>query len=164
VTASIYYLNGQESALIKLGFMGFDPSAMKHIGLRAAGGAAAGAGIGAMAGGEDNRMSGALAGGAMGGLAAGGASMARKAPLAARQRSLDEGLAQLRDMGPFSETIATGVAAANPDIMRNIQAIRNNQHRIQQGITGSGMGKTMAGGAAMGAIPAMAAGRMTRDE
>ena len=164
MTASIYYLNGQESALIKLGFMGFDPNAMKHIGLRAAGGAAAGAGIGAMAGGEDNRMSGALAGGALGGLAAGGASMARKAPLAMAQRGLDEGLTELRGMGPAAEMIGHGIAANDPEVMRNVQAIRNNQHRIQQGVTGAGMGRTMAGGAAMGAIPAMAAGRMTRDE
>jgi len=164
MTASIYYLNGQESALIKLGFMGFDPSAMKHIGLRAAGGAAAGAGIGAMAGGEDNRMSGALAGGAMGGLAAGGASMARKAPLAMGQRHLDEGLSGLKDLGSFNEDIGHRVLSADPDAMRNIQAIRNNQHRIQQGVTDAGMGRTMAGGAAMGAVPAMAAGRMTRDE
>ena len=62
--------------------------------------------------------------------------MARKAQLAMGQRHLDEG----------------------------VQTIRNNQHRIQQGVTDAGMGRTMAGGAAMGAIPAMAAGRMTRDE
>ena len=62
----------------KLAFMGLDPNAMKHIGLRAAGGAAGGAAAGALAGGENNRMSGALAGGAMGGLAAGALSLNTK--------------------------------------------------------------------------------------
>jgi hypothetical protein len=156
MTASIHYLNGQESALVKLGFMGFDPAAMKHIGMRAAGGAAAGAGIGAIAGGEDNRMSGALAGGAMGGLAAGGASLTNKALMRSGTNKLDAAIRNTPGTLPFDQS--------PEDNMRMIQHLRNNPSRIAAGITGAGAGRTMAGGAAMGALPAMAAGRMTRDE
>jgi len=140
----------------KLAFMGLDPNAMRHVGLRAAGGAAAGAGIGAVAGGEDNRMSGALAGGALGGLGAGGASLANKGLMQAGTKQLDRAIQFTPGHMPFNGSEETN--------MRLIQHLRNNPSRVAAGITGSGMGRTMAGGAAMGAVPAMAAGRMTRDE
>ena len=142
--------------------LGFGKEQLQHAGLRAAGGAAAGAGIGAIAGGEDNRLQGALAGGAMGGLAAGGASLGRKGLLNKATGKLDQHVTQMSQMpGGFSPPPMT---PHNMQQMQLIQALRNEPSRVNAGLTGAGMGRTMAGGAAMGALPAMAAGRMTRDE
>ena len=76
--STIYHDNGRKFALIKLGFMGLTTEQLKRIGVQTAGGAAAGAGIGALAADKDNRVRGALAGGALGGLTTGGLSLAHK--------------------------------------------------------------------------------------
>lgn len=148
----------------KVAFLGLDPAAMKHVGLRAAGGAAAGAGVGAVAGGEDNRLQGALAGGVTGGLGGGAASLASKLRFSGQQNALANTLAELKRRGPLGEEFGHRMLSSDPDFMQEVQEIRNNQHRINQGLTGSGIGKTVAGGAALGGISAIQPGRATRDE
>lgn len=71
--------------------LGLAPEALKHIGLRAAGGAGAGGLLGAISAGEDNRMSGLVGGALAGGLASGGLSAASKylGPASARNTAQD---------------------------------------------------------------------------
>lgn len=165
---SMHYLNGQETALMKLGFMGLSPDQLKHIALRAGGGAAAGAGAGAIAGGEDHRMSGALAGGALGGLAAGGLSAGNKLRGMAAGRGVNEGVKQIMDLPP--EHLEQGMRGllSDPEVMKRIQDVRNQEHAaqqaVQQGISAGGMPRTMGGGAAAGVLPGMIGGRMQRDD
>jgi hypothetical protein len=145
MTASIHYLNGQESALVKLGFMGLNPEQWQHAGLRAAGGGAAGAGIGALAADDNEGLQGALAGGLAGAVGAGGAS------------ALGKGL-ELRPGLASMDKLMVGMKP-NMDKMRAAEAAR-----IAEGISGARREGTMVGGAAMGAFPAVMAGRATRDE
>jgi len=135
----------------KLAFMGLDPNAMKHIGLRAAGGAAGGAAAGALAGGENNRMSGALAGGAMGGLAAGALSLNTKTKF--RDASLGT--------GAMRGTASPGTSFT-PEMLDAMVA--EQPARIAAGITGMGAARTAGGGALAGAIPGAAAGRMMHED
>ena len=71
---SMHYLNGQETALIKLGFMGMTPEQLKLIAAQTGMGAVGGGAAGALMAGEGNRLEGGLAGAAAGGFLAGGAS------------------------------------------------------------------------------------------
>ena len=157
---SMHYLNGQETALVKLGFMGLSPDGLKHIGLRAAGGAAAGAGAGAIAGGEGNRMSGALAGGALGGLSAGGLSAGNK--LMGRAKAQQA----LGSMGNASSgsALARRSAGAAPHNTADIEQVLRQMQQVEHGITPAGRPGTMLGGAVAGALPGMVGGRMQRDE
>lgn len=141
MTTSIHYLNGQESALVKLGFMGLNPEQWQHAGLRAAGGGAAGAGIGALAADDNDGLQGAMLGGLAGAAGAGGASV----------------LGKNLEIGPALAALA-GVKRPHMGMAGAHEAAR-----IADGISGAGAGGTMAGGAAMGALPAILAGRSTRD-
>lgn len=144
MTASIHYVNGQEAALVKLGFMGLTPEQWQHTGLRAAGGGAAGAGIGALAANDDEGLQGAMLGGLAGAAGAGGASVLGK----------NMGLRQ----------VPTALSGLLTGVKPNMGgAAATEAARIADGISGAGAGSTMAGGAAMGALPAILAGRATRD-
>jgi hypothetical protein len=145
MTASIHYLNGREAALVKLGFMGLNPEQWQHAGLRAAGGGAAGAGIGALAADDNDGLQGAMLGGLAGAVGAGGAS------------ALGKGL-ELRPGLQSWDSLLGGQRPGMPKIREADAA------RIAEGLTGAGAGGTMAGGAAMGALPAIMAGRSTRNE
>lgn len=142
MTASIHYLNGQESALVKLGFMGLNPEQWQHAGLRALGGGAAGAGIGAMAADNNEGLQGAMLGGLAGAAGAGGASV----------------LAKNLELGQMRDALLKG------PLRRGAPLKAREAARVSDGISGAGAGGTMAGGAAMGALPAILAGRATRDE
>jgi hypothetical protein len=160
--------SGEDKTASKLAFLGLNPDQLKHIALRAGGGAAAGAGAGAIAGGEDHRLSGALAGGALGGLTAGGLSAGHKLHGMAASRGVNEGVKQIMDLPP--EHLEQGMRGLlnNPEVVKRIQDVRNQEHAaqqaVQQGISAGGMPRTMGGGAAAGVLPGMVGGRMQRDE
>lgn len=142
MTTSMFYLNGQEAALVKLGFMGLTPKQWQHTGLRATGGGAAGAGIGALAADDNEGMHGALRGGLAGAAGAGGISYLKKL--------LASGL------NPMRKRIK--IRPEDWDRKKMLEAMR-----VNDGLKGSAIGQTVTGGAAMGAIPAILAGRATRD-
>ena len=158
---SMHYLNGQETALVKLGFMGLSPDGLKHIGLRAAGGAAAGAGAGAIAGGEGNRMSGALAGGALGGLSAGGLSAGNK--LMGRAKA-QQALGSMGNASSGSALARRPAGVARQTYNADIEQVLRQMQQVEHGITPAGRPGTMLGGAVAGALPGMVGGRMQRDE
>jgi len=146
--------DGESANQRKTAFLGFDPAELKHIGVRAAGGALGGAGVGAYSADPDNRGSGALTGALVGGIGAGGMSAGRKALLRVGPEDLDEMRSVWGRMAPDAQkAIQTGSPHIDPtDITGLMRATDIND--AQKGVEGVGAARTLAGGAVMGGLAA----------
>jgi hypothetical protein len=138
----------------KTAFLGFDPAELKHIGVRAAGGALGGAGIGAYNADPDNRGSGALTGALVGGIGAGGMSAGRKrlARIAPEDADAMRGV-----WGQLAPETRKALQTQSPHIAPTDFAglmRASDINDAQKGVEGLGAARTLTGGALMGGLAA----------